>query len=103
MPVPPKSVQANAERGLELGRRYRVTRPVGAARARDLAHGRDVSTSTLKRMRSFLKRNGDAQARARAGWGDPSSPSREYVAHLRWGGDRGLAWAERELRRLGEL
>ena len=65
---------------------------VGVARARDLAHGRSLSVSTLKRMVSFFARHevdkeGKTWSRKGKGW---------QAWHL-WGGDAGREWATREL------
>ena len=102
MPVPPRAVRAAARRGLELRRERRLVTvrpggtPVGVARARDLAAGRDISYRTLRRMVAYFDRVVDSQAAARE---DPESPA--SVAFLLWGGRPGYAWARRELERRG--
>jgi hypothetical protein len=96
---PPLAVQQAARRGLAL----RAEQPpsnrggtaVGIARARDLAGGRAVSVSTLRRMSSFFARHEvDKQGE---GWG---VDSKGYQAWLLWGGDPGRAWARRVLARI---
>ena len=102
MPVPPRAVRAAARRGLELRRERRLVTvrpggtPVGVARARDLAAGRDISYRTLVRMKAYFDRVTDSQREARE---DPKSPA--SVAYLLWGGRPGYAWARRELERRG--
>lgn len=94
---PPDSVQAAARRGLKL----RAEQPpsnrggtaVGLARARDLANGRQVSVSTLRRMSSFFARH--EVDKGGEGWG---VDSKGYQAWLLWGGDAGRAWANRILK-----
>lgn len=97
--VPPLRVRQAARRGLAL----RAEQPpsnrggtaVGIARARDLANGRPVSVSTLRRMFSFFARHEvDKQGE---GWG---VDSKGFQAWLLWGGDPGRAWARRILDRI---
>lgn len=97
--VPPPAVQRAAQRGLEL----RAEQPpsnrggtaVGVARARDLANGRPVSVSTLRRMVSFFARH--EVNKQGEGWG---VDSKGYQAWLLWGGDPGRAWAIRTLKKI---
>lgn len=92
--TPPRDVQANAERGLRLRRKYgRGGTRVGIARARDLANGRNVSRTTLERMRNFFNRH-------EANKHTPPSEGNGRIAWLLWGGDAGRRWAEAELKRL---
>lgn len=59
--VPPKSVQQNAARALEI----RASKPpsqrgmtsVGIARARDLSNGKTLSPDTIKRMVAYFSRH----------------------------------------------
>lgn len=97
--VPPLRVRQAARRGLAL----RADQPasnrggtaVGIARARDLANGRPVSVSTLRRMFSFFARH--EVDKGGEGWG---VNSKGYQAWLLWGGDAGRAWARGILDRL---
>lgn len=67
---------------------------VGVARARDLANGRKLSMSTLKRMVSFFSRHTvDKEGKT---W---STRGKGWQAWHLWGGDAGKAWAEAELAR----
>lgn len=93
------AVRAAARRGLALREKQvdsnKGGTAVGLARARDLANGRPVSVSTLRRMFSFFARHEvDKQG---DGWG---VDSKGYQAWLLWGGDPGRAWARRILDRL---
>lgn len=96
--TPPPAVRAAARRGLELRAAQspsnRGGTEVGLARARDLANGRPVSESVLRRMVSFFARH--EVDKAGRGWG---ANSKGYQAWLLWGGDPGRAWAERLLRK----
>lgn len=98
MPVPPAKVRAAARRGLELRASLPPSRragtAVGIARARDLANGRDISVSVLRRMLSFFARH--EVDKEGEGWGEDS---KGYQAWLMWGGDPGRAWARREVAR----
>jgi len=88
--TPPKTVQSNARRGLELRKEHgRGGTEVGVARARDLSNGRNVSRETIARMRSFFARH-DANAESRED--DPTSAAN--IAWLLWGGDAGKRWVE---------
>lgn len=96
MAVPPKSVRSAAKRGLEVRRKRAKTtkRPggtaVGVARARDLASGRNVSDTTIRRMKAFFDRHDGTVERA-ARKKNPEGPS--AVAWALWGGTAGRRWA----------
>ena len=94
---PPDSVRANARRGLELRRRFgRGGTAVGVARARDLANGKGIPVSTLRRMRAFFERHeGNKDT--------PPSEGNGQIAWLLWGGDAGRRWANARLREVGVL
>ena len=84
--------------------------PVGLARARDLANGRELSLETLKRMSAYFTRHAiDAKAE---GWG---KNSKGYQAWLGWGGvppsdgsiptpenDKGWAWVQKQLAKVNQ-
>lgn len=98
MPVPPSSVRAAARNALERRKRYgRGGTAVGVARARDLARGANVSTSTLRRMRSFFARHEKSPGSAAARRDRTSAAS---ISWGLWGGNAGRAWANRELRKI---
>jgi hypothetical protein len=53
---PPESARKAAKHALELRRKWgRGGTPVGVARARDLAGGKNVSRSTVGRMAAFAR------------------------------------------------
>lgn len=92
--TPPAAVANAAAAGLRLRASMPPSRrggtAVGIARARDLAHRRPVSDSTIARMRSYFARHAvDASA---PGWG---VDSKGWQAWLLWGGDAGRAWSNR--------
>lgn len=90
--VPPPAVARAAKQGLDLRASLAPSRrggtAVGIARARDLAHRRPVSDSTLRRMVSYFARH-EVDAKGR-GWG---VDSKGWQAWLLWGGDAGRQWA----------
>lgn len=93
---PPKFMQENAKRGLELRRESKSATDVGIARARDLSNGKSVSLKTLKRMNSFF-------ARHLSQWKKEGSPKEgnRYIALLLWGGtDNAHKWVERQIKKL---
>ena len=89
---PPKGVQENARRALEV----RASKPpsergmtdVGVARARDLANGRAVSMTTIKRMKAYFDRH--EVDKKGATWDEQG---KGWQAWMGWGGDEGWTWA----------
>jgi lambda family phage portal protein len=100
--VPPRAAREEAERGLAWRREYgRGGTAVGIARARDIAAGKPLSASTIKRMVSFFARHEvDKQGK---GWspGSEGYPSNGRIAWAMWGGDSGRAFANKVARKLG--
>ena len=94
--IPPKGVQEEAERGLELRREHnRGGTMVGVARARDLANGKRMPIETVKRMRNFFTRHAkDLKVPSNRDRSDPGYPGAGLIAHLLWGGDAGKRWAD---------
>lgn len=91
--TPPQGARDAAQRGLDLRREHgRGGTSVGIARARDIAGGKDLSLSTVKRMASFFARH--EVDKSADGWGSTSDPSNGYIAWLLWGGDAGKSWAQ---------
>ena len=90
--VPPKGAQAAAKRGLELRRQFgRGGTMVGVARARDISNGKNLSESTVRRMKAYFDRHEvDKQG---ADWNNSKRPSNGKIAWLLWGGDAGRTWA----------
>lgn len=103
----PTEAMANAaKRGLKLREEHgRGGTSVGVARARDISNRKDLSPSTVKRMKSFFARHEvDLDAPA-AKEGNEGYPSAGLIAWLLWGGDPGKTWAENkvdELERAGK-
>ena len=92
----PTEAMANAaKRGLKLRKEHgRGGTEVGVARARDISNRKDLSPSTVKRMKSFFARHEvDLDAPA-AKEGHKDYPSAGLIAWLLWGGDPGKTWAE---------
>jgi hypothetical protein len=90
--VPPKGAQAAAKRGLELRRKFnRGGTMVGVARARDISNGKNLSESTVRRMKAYFDRHEvDKQGKD---WDNQERPSNGKIAWLLWGGDAGRTWA----------
>lgn len=93
---PPASVRAAAKRGLKLRDEAPKSKKggtsVGVARARDLANGKEIPISTIKRMVSFFARHQGNQKK-------DEKYDRGHIAWLLWGGNPAKAWANRILRR----
>jgi len=94
--IPPLSVRATAERGLRLREEAPSSKKggtsVGIARARDLANGRPVTISTIKRMVSFFARHEGNQKKPAGVKYDPGQ-----ISWKLWGGDEGKRWANKML------
>lgn len=94
----PEAVRNAAERGIRLNAEVnnRCATQVGKVRAQQLAAGEPVSIITIKRMYSYLSRAAE--------YYDPSDDKAcGTISYLLWGGEPALHWAERVLRREGEL
>jgi len=95
MPKPTQQMQANAKRALKLRDQAPPSRkgmtPVGLQRANQYSKGKNVSMNTVKRTFSFLSR---AKTYYRPGKNTPGTQ-----AYLAWGGDAGLSWARRLLKK----
>jgi len=91
---PTSGMVAAAKRGLELRKEYgRGGTMVGVARARDIANGKNLSLSTVKRMYSFFSRH-EVDKRAQGfRKGEKGWPSAGKVAWDLWGGDAGFTWS----------
>jgi hypothetical protein len=97
----PDAVSKNAEKGLDLRRRFkRGGTDVGVARARDLKNRVRLSPDTIGRMASYFARH-EVDKRA-PGFGSDDDPSAGYIAWLLWGGDEGRAWADKMKEKLAE-
>ncbi len=95
MPKPTQAMSANAKRALKLRSAAPKSRkgmtPVGLARANQFANNQNVSLETVKRTYSYLSR---AKAYYKPGSNTPGTQ-----AYLGWGGDAGLSWAKRILKK----
>ena len=92
---PPEAARKAAAHGLELRRKWgRGGTPVGVARARDLAGGKNVSRSTVGRMAAFARHLDQPEAEHAEG------PSAREVAVKLWGGRAGITWAKSVMERL---
>lgn len=95
MPKPTKQMQANAKRALALRAKAPASRkgmtPVGLARANQFAGGKNVSMATVRRTYSYLSR---AKTYYKPGKNTPGTQ-----AYLGWGGNAGLSWARKILKK----
>lgn len=92
--TPTDAMAAAARRGLEWRAEYgRGGTAVGVARARDIANKKNLSPSTVRRMKSFFARHEvDKQAEGFRS-GEDGFPSAGRIAWELWGGDPGQSWA----------
>ena len=94
--TPPEGARKQARQGLELRKEHgRGGTAVGVARARDLANGKAMSPSTIKRMVSFFARHEVDKKGKGFKSGSEGYPSAGLVAWKLWGGDAGKAWCNK--------
>jgi HK97 family phage major capsid protein len=95
--IPTDAMVSEAERGLAWRQEFgRGGTEVGIARARDIKNKVDLSPDTIRRMTSFFARHEvDKQAQGFR-HGEDSYPSNGRIAWALWGGDAGMAWANRK-------
>ena len=95
MPKPNQQMRANARRALRLRNESPASRkgmtPVGLARANQFAGGKNVSLATVRRTFSYLSR---AKTYYQPGKNTPGTQ-----AYLGWGGNAGLSWAKKILKK----
>lgn len=95
MPRPTKQMQQNAKRALSLRDKAPASRKgmtaVGLQRANQFAKGENVSMATVRRTFSYLSR---AKTYYKPGKNTPGTQ-----AYLGWGGNAGLSWARRILKK----
>ena len=88
-------MRLNAQRALRMRQKAPASKkgmtPVGLARANQFSKGSNVSMETVERTFSFLSR---AKAYYKPGQNTPGTQ-----AYLGWGGDAGLSWARRILKK----
>lgn len=92
----PKAATENAKRALkyrdESGNQKGCGTPVGWARANQLANREPISRETIARMASFERHRQNSN-------GDPKVDCGAQM-WLAWGGDEGIAWAQRKLEQI---
>ena len=99
--TPPEAARKAARTGLEQRRKYgRGGTAVGVARARDIANGKSLSPSTIRRMHSFFSRH-EVDKKGK-GWnpGSEGYPSNGRIAWNLWGSDAGWSFAKRVISQL---
>jgi len=100
--VPPKAAQEAAKKVLkwrdEHGDEVKAMTKTGWTRARMLAKGGALSPDIVRRMYNFKRHKKNSKI-APEHEGEPWKDN-GYVAWLGWGGDEGVAWAERVVKRM---
>lgn len=97
----PKKAQENAAKVLKWKQMYpnevKAMTPVGWARARQLANNMPLSLNTVKRMAAFVRHKKNSKINSKY----KNTPWRDngYVAWLGWGGDEGINWAIRKVKK----
>ena len=93
---PSSGMKSEAKRGLAWVKEHgRGGTNIGRGRATDIVAGRDMSYSTVKRMKAFFDRHqSDKKGK---GWspGEEGYPSNGRIAHALWGGNAGYSWSKR--------
>jgi hypothetical protein len=92
--VPTPGMASAAKRALEWRAEFkRGGTPVGVARARDLMNKKELSASTVMRMKSFFARHEVDKKASGFSQGEEGFPSAGRIAWDLWGGDSGKTWA----------
>jgi hypothetical protein len=101
--APTSGMKAAARRALkwkEEGKATGAGTPVGWGRATDIAAGRSMSLSVVKRMFSFFSRHEEA-SKGGKDFNNMSNPSNGRIMWDAWGGNAGFSWSraivEREM------
>lgn len=98
---PPNGVAVEAEYGLKLRREFkRGGTAIGVARARDLSNRKEVSPSTVKRMKAFFDRHASDSKAEGFRQGEKGFPSAGKIADLLWGGPSGYSWAKKVVKQM---
>jgi len=84
----PSAVKNNAKRGIELNKKVnnKCATDVGKIRAQQLAKGKPVSLTTIKRMYSYL-------SRAEEYYNPSDTKACGTISYLLWGGKSAKAWS----------
>lgn len=96
---PSKGMVEEAKKGLKWRKEHgRGGTMVGVARARDIANGKNMSISTIKRMYSFFSRHEKATKKGKGfEIGEDGFPSAGRIAWALWGGDAGFSWSKKKV------
>ena len=91
----PSAVKNNAKKGIELNKKVnnKCATQVGKVRAQQLAQGEAITTSTIKRMFSYL-------SRAQEYYDESNTKTCGTISYLLWGGKAGLRWSGAKLKEL---
>ena len=91
----PNSVKNNAQRGIDLNKEVnnKCATDVGKIRAQQLAQGKPISVSTIKRMYSYL-------SRAEEYYNEKDKEACGTISYLLWGGKSAKTWALSKLKQL---
>ena len=90
------AVKNNEKKGIELNKKVnnKCATDVGKIRAQQLAQGKSISESTIKRMYSYL-------SRAEEYYDESDTKACGTISYLLWGGLAGKRWAASKLKELG--
>jgi HK97 family phage prohead protease len=95
---PTKGMVEEAEMGLAWRKEFgRGGTAVGIARARDIANGKNLSLSSIKRMFSFFSRHEVDKEAEGFRPGEEGYPSNGRIAWALWGGDAGFSWSRKKV------
>jgi HK97 family phage prohead protease len=95
---PTKGMVEEAEMGLAWRKEFgRGGTAVGIARARDIANGKNLSLSSIKRMFSFFSRHEVDKEAEGFRPGEEGYPSNGRIAWALWGGDPGFSWSTKKV------
>ena len=91
----PDSVKNNAKRGIELNEKVnnKCATNTGKIRAQQLAQGKPISVSTIKRMYSYL-------SRAEEYYNPSDTKACGTISYLLWGGKSAKNWSLSKLKQL---
>jgi hypothetical protein len=90
----PQAASVNAQRALNIKKQYNRNcgTLVGWARANQLSNFESITRETISRMASFERHRENSK-------GDPKTDCGALM-WLAWGGDEGIAWAQRKLKEI---
>jgi len=96
MPKPTDGMVEEARKGLDWRSEFgRGGTEVGIARARDIVNRKDLSQSTVNRMKSFFARHEVDKKAEGFRPGEDGYPSNGRIAWALWGGDAGQSFANK--------